>query len=1008
MTMKKILFLLALALLPVALFSQADQKLIAKANSGDTRSMLLLATCYENGCGVAKDSVTAFQWYKKAAELGNAEAELCMSRFYLKGIGVAKDTARYFAIRQESANKKYPNGIAALGYAYLYGLGVKTDTVRAIELFEQAAKMGSSWACSFIGTSYAFGEYGYPNDPKKAEQYKLKALKFGGIDGEEELAYFYAQREDYKNVWKYLPDALKMGSPLSRILESQLLFNGHGVAKNQALALQKIIDVVTDFPDYPLGLRIGGVLLLTAENPMLRDSLKAVSFFRRGVNLNDNSCRFLLADQYIYNGMLDSALLMYNEILNNKSDQNYKEESCFLGGNIWRFRENPDAERALELYHLGVDKYKSASCARALADYYAETEEADEFGDDNLVMSYYNKAFELGDTTALVELGKYCAFYGDYEHAEETFQRMVASGYYDGYCWLAAIYSSQDEDKALAYLRQGDKKGNAICRESLGRIYEDGMKDDEPDFKKAEKYYLLASTAGSYDRLGKLYLAGSLGKQSPKDIQKGVAYLEKAAEMGNVEAMYSLGYIYETGNYIDTVDGKKALKYYSLLADNGMPDGLFKMGQYYENGEGGLNQDSLKAVDYYRKAADMGHGEAMCFLGDFYRIGQFLPLDKNRAFQYYSMADSVGEEMGTYYVGRSYLEGCGVAVDTSLAIPYLKAAAEAGIGRAAYLIGDFYNFAKGGLQSDGDSALRYYISAYKNGNSDAAYILGLRLYSEGEYKQSFNLIYYAAKNGNPKAIFRIASYIQDGIGVEADPVEAYKLFEYAAHSFEVADAYSQMGLARLQGNGCKQDEQLGKKYLDTASAMGSSSGKFYLALCYFNGYGCDPDSLMADRLLHESADSGYVRAMNLLGELYENQDDFEKAFHYYEKAAERGSWDGYCNLGYCYEKGQGVILSYKKAVELYRKAADEGSLRGMKMLANCYLEGIGVEKDSKQVIALLEKAASMGDAPSMYYLGQLYEEGEDDFPKDKKKAKEWYKKAADLGYQPAKDALSHF
>jgi len=54
--MKKTLFsFFLLALLPVLSFAQADQKLINKAQQGDTKAMVLLGECYENGAGVDID-----------------------------------------------------------------------------------------------------------------------------------------------------------------------------------------------------------------------------------------------------------------------------------------------------------------------------------------------------------------------------------------------------------------------------------------------------------------------------------------------------------------------------------------------------------------------------------------------------------------------------------------------------------------------------------------------------------------------------------------------------------------------------------------------------------------------------------------------------------------------------------------------------------------------------------------------------------------------------------------
>ena len=44
------------------------------AEAGSSLGMMNLALCYEFGCGVPEDQTQAFNWYKKAAELGDAVA----------------------------------------------------------------------------------------------------------------------------------------------------------------------------------------------------------------------------------------------------------------------------------------------------------------------------------------------------------------------------------------------------------------------------------------------------------------------------------------------------------------------------------------------------------------------------------------------------------------------------------------------------------------------------------------------------------------------------------------------------------------------------------------------------------------------------------------------------------------------------------------------------------------------------------------------------------------------
>ena len=75
--------------------------------------------------------------------------------------------------------------------------------------------------------------------------------------------------------------------------------------------------------------------------------------------------------------------------------------------------------------------------------------------------------------------------------------------------------------------------------------------------------------------LGDKYFFGSLGLQ--KDMQKAVELLTDAAELGSIEALFSLGFAYKSGE--------------------------------------GVGQDQAKATELYEKAAMQGHVDCRCNLG---------------------------------------------------------------------------------------------------------------------------------------------------------------------------------------------------------------------------------------------------------------------------------------------------------------------------------------------------------------------------------------------------------
>lgn len=999
---KRFLLLLVLAVMPAALFAQANQQLIDKARSGDVPSMVKLANYYELGFGVPKDSVEALRLYRQAADRGSADAWIHISVYHLLGSQMPKDTARYLAIRQEWADKGAPEGLTAMFLTLLHGNGVPPDTALALNYLERAAKMGDPRALTFMGSMYASGDFGHAVDRKNAFKYWNKALDHDDYaEAAFEIAYDYYLKNDNVNALKYADLAAQQGFPDAISLASFIRFASSDVGDTETIRV--LCNTARKYPNLDYCQFAAGMAFYIDEKESFRNDDSVLYYWQRGVDAGSPSCPFYLAQYWMDKDTIKASGYL-DKVLEGKSASTLKGQACMLYSQLL-FDKHPD--RAVEYIKKGAYQYDDADCWTLLARIYNYQ------GLDN-PLEYspteaercYLKAVAHSEVL-LAEVGD---FYLENDRPAEAlamYQRIIDAGGPEGYFYQAKCYAGMNNDKkTLELLKKGYKAGSEECAEALGNIYEQGYMGKKPDYKKAADCYLKANNPRTIYSLAMLWLNGNLGKGTDADMTKGFEYLNKSCDMGLIQACMDVAYCYETGQIVGETDYSKALAIYEELAQYDVPAGYFKKGVYYEQGLGGLPVDSVLAVENIRTAADMGHGLAYCYLGDYYRSGRFLPEDKKKAFECFVKAHEAEEKGGTYYVGRSYLEGCGVAVDTAAAIPYLRSAAEAGVGRAGYILASFFENGIGGLEANGDSAVYYYYQASENNYADATYKVGTYMLGEQMYPQAFNMFNRAARGGSVDGIFLVGLMLQEGLGCEADPVEAYNCFDVIAHRADDARGYHYMGLARLQGNGCRQDEMLGKLYLDTAAALGYAPSYYLLAICYMQGYGCEPDSAMTISCLEKAVAGGNVQAMNLLGDIYEEEEDFDNAVRYYQMGVELNNPEAICNLGYCYEKGQGVILSYKKAFELYMKAADMGSARGYKMVANCYLEGLSVEKDANEAIRWLTKAAEEGDAQAMYLIASLYEEGEDGVTKDLKKAKEWYKKSAAAGFEPAQAALN--
>jgi TPR repeat protein len=98
--------------------------------------------------------------------------------------------------------------------------------------------------------------------------------------------------------------------------------------------------------------------------------------------------------------------------------------------------------------------------------------------------------------------------------------------------------------------------------------------------------------------------------------------------------------------------------------------------------------------------------------------------------------------------------------------------------------------------------------------------------------------------------------------------------------------------------------------------------------------------------------------------------------------------------------------NYPKAFEYYMKAASIGNNADAQyIVARMYINGKGTDKDEEEAFVWLNKSAKQGYKDSMYGLGWMYGSGKG-VEKDYSKAIEWYQKAAEQGYENAYNGLA--
>ena len=131
----------------------------------------------------------------------------------------------------------------------------------------------------------------------------------------------------------------------------------------------------------------------------------------------------------------------------------------------------------------------------------------------------------------------------------------------------------------------------------------------------------------------------------------------------------------------------------------------------------------------------------------------------------------------------------------------------------------------------------------------------------------------------------------------------------------------------------------------------------------------------------QKAETGDANAQFSLGGIYYQgivaKQDYQKAIHWFTKAAEQGHTKAEYNLGYMFFDGRGVEVDYKKAYEWFEMAADGDDTKAQLYLAKMNYEGLGVDKNLEKAFFYYKKVADETHDPrAQQRVGHMFRRGE--------------------------------
>lgn len=227
-------------------------------------------------------------------------------------------------------------------------------------------------------------------------------------------------------------------------------------------------------------------------------------------------------------------------------------------------------------------------------------------------------------------------------NAGEAFSAGVANGLNMG----AAIQAGQERKQVM----QG-------CMYSLGWTTDShaatAMTQSATSAKsQGEEFFakaLEAAKAGDPQMQTRVATAYLEGKDTPKNPEKAMYWLDQASAQGHSEATFLLAYIYSGSKYPQYADQQLMSLYLQKAAEQGNGTAQGMLGSMYYSGSNGFPKDIDRAVAWFKSASDNNDAMGYFGLASLYALGEGVRKDPVQAYKLFTKAEELGNKNAASY-----------------------------------------------------------------------------------------------------------------------------------------------------------------------------------------------------------------------------------------------------------------------------------------------------------------------------------------------------------------------
>ena len=985
----------------------------------------------------------AFDWFSKAAESGNSSAQYLLGNMYENGTFVEQNYDTALSYYKNSAAQNNIMAIGEMAYMKDNGYGMPMNKEEAEKIYLQLAEerddewsmiklayiemdRGNSeerlkWIQKALEKEYidAYVDLGifYQSDEKykdleKAQQSYYQAAQLGNPEGMNGLAMIYYDMPDNKGdeqAFRWFSKSADLGDSLGLYYLAVMYENGFGtnVDKQKAWdlylasadqkfspAYRKIAQLIEEgeAPASFTGRELEYYIKAAERNDIdaIHDVIRFLendpdrqkelfSWCQRGAQLNDGKCICKLGKLYFYGMGTEMDEFKAMNCFRKAETMEIPEAYYFLGLAYYEAKGvvSPNIQKAEEYFRKAAEAGYS-DAIKAIAELYMQS------GHEN----GYEKAIEYLKTIAEGEHAD-IAYEGlmriaveqmnaqDYDDPQnsELYQkalRFETSGKEAGMTESLSkafldrginLYNIEKYESAIAPLLLAAQMGESEAATHLGDLYFYGHGVDT-DYEQS--YYWFAKAAQSNNAYAQYSIAFMYikGQFVEKDDTQVIKWMKLAAENGYTEAQKNMGEYYYYGSFGCRRDMKEAIKWYEMGAKSNEPTCVFTLGLIYEEGDG-VQKNILKAADWYQKGAQAGIPSCLYNLGKLI-INKEISGEEEKGFNLIQQAAESGYSFAQNYMGRAYRFGWYVNANPVRATNWFTKAAEQNMPDAMCNLGDMYSY-EDGLTIDYEKAFYWYEKAAETKHSRALTELGDMYYAGKGVRQDYQkaMEYYqkACDEGYPYAFYSLGFMYWKGQGTLPDKEKAQ---EYLSQAAAMGNESAFQLLNRMDHESEEEkdiDPFARQAYLEAQQALADKETEKYI------------------NLLSQSANLGYVQALNDLGDLYFNGElapkHMGKAYEYFLKASQNGSGYGSYSCGFILMKGSSDIpRDIEKGLSMFRLAVDQNYKATTRDLARYYYSLETEDANRKALDYYLQYIEYIPkDTDTLLHIGLIYESG---------------------------------